>query len=115
MRKFILIIISLSLLVTLALALTACPRTTEIQPEQGTVEPQPIQPSGTDTEQKLPEGAAITPDQLEEHEVAEEGAEAGDEEAGEPDGDEEAVPDDEEGADEEAGEAEDAEEETETE
>jgi hypothetical protein len=108
MRKVILIIIALSLLVTLALALTACPRTTELEPGQGEVTSQGRMPPVGERETDVPaEGPATTAEEME----ALEGAEAG-----EPEGEEEAAPDEEEGdadesGDEEAEEPEDTEEE----
>ena len=90
MRKIFLTIIVLSLFTALALALTACPRTTEIQPGQGTVETEAAMPPMDEAETALPEeGIAATPEELEAIEPVEDDAEAGDEEAVEPEGDEE--------------------------
>lgn len=93
MRKVILIIIAFGLLITLALVLTACPRTTELEPGQGEVATSPEMPAMQEVETEIPpEGVAATPEELEDLEPAEDEAEAGDEEA---------TPDEEEGADEE--------------
>lgn len=102
MRKIILIIIALSLLITLALVLTACPRTTELEPGGGDVTTTGTMPElGERETEALPEDAVVTPEDLEGVESVEDGAEAGDEEAVEPEGEEEETPADEEGGDEE--------------
>lgn len=102
MRKVILIIIAFGLLITLALALTACPRTTELEPGAGEVTTTGSMPEMGEREaEALPEGASIAPGSPESVESVEDEAEAGDEEAAEPEGEEEETPADEEGDDEE--------------
>jgi|GEM_PF-2256322 len=97
MRKVILIIIALGLLITLALALTACPRTTELKPGQGDVVTEPAMPAIQESETEIPpEGIATTPEEMEALEPVDEGAEAGDEEAVEPEDGGEATSSDEE-------------------
>lgn len=82
MRKIILIIIAFGLLITLALALTACPRTTELEPGGGEITTPGTMPELGERETEAPpEGAALTPEDLEDIEPVEDGAEAGDEEA----------------------------------
>ena len=106
MKKFTIICTLFGLLVLLALAVTSCPKTGDIEPGQGDVVTKPVGPPVSERETEVPSDAAATPEQLEEIKTAqeakeaaegaeeegvEEGVEEGGEEAG---GDEEAAPED---------------------
>ncbi len=102
MKKFTIICTLFGLLVLLALAVTSCPKTGDIEPGQGDVVTKPVGPPVSERETEVPSDAAATPEQLEEIKTAQEAKEAaesaeeeaveeGGEEAG---GDEEAAPED---------------------
>jgi len=102
MKKFTIICTLFGLLVLLALAVTSCPKTGDIEPGQGDVVTKPVGPPVSERETEVQSDAAATPEQLEEIKTAqeakgaaesaeEEAVEEGGEEAG---GDEEAAPED---------------------